>query len=309
MNTVYVNGEDRRVFLDVPIVPTGPDNTKVFVDGEEVYSPPSIDASGDLITFTLPFSLVQSDKEIEVRWKFNYEENGQTYEYVNSTFVQVVTPILPLSEIKKILDDGLGEEPTQEEVESIERAVRYVIQAHTGQSFGKKVGKISVTGSGEPFLRLPRKLISFSTLNGSTHGVSGLAIRGSGWYLRSKSVFGPPPIRADWDGWNEANPYSGKVPIVAPNSRHVHNFVENMEYVIDGVWGYHSVPLAVQEAARLLVNDYACADSQYRDRFLTSMTAADWRIQFHEGAFSNTGNVRANQLLAEFVLHRGWVVI
>ena len=65
----------------------------------------------------------------------------------------------------------------------------------------------------------------------------------------------------------------------------------------------------VKEAAKLLVNDYACAEQTYRDRYLTSMTAADWRIQFHSGAFLKTGNVRADQLLRDFVLKGGWAVI
>jgi len=86
-------------------------------------------------------------------------------------------------------------------------------------------------------------------------------------------------------------------------------FKEGVIYPISGVWGYEAVPESVKEAARLLVNDYACADSQYRDRYLTSMTAADWRIQFNSGAFVRTGNVRADQLLSEYVTTRGWGVI
>jgi hypothetical protein len=39
------------------------------------------------------------------------------------------------------------------------------------------------------------------------------------------------------------------------------------------------------------------------------MTAADWRIQFYSGAYLRTGNVRADQLLADYVVTRGWGVI
>lgn len=305
-NTIYVNSANRTVYLDVPVTPI-PDTLLIEIrhQGVLVHTVSTVVYENGRYTFVMPFSLVQSDKELEVRWKFNYLEDGSTYEYDDVTEVFVVTPILPLREIKGIL----GEDFSDDEVADVERAVRFIIQAHTGQFFGKFVGRKSVTGSGEPYLRLPMRLLTMNTVNGNTYWNDSLALRGGGWYLKSKT-HGIPTIRADFDGWHE-DPwgYSNRAPIVAPYTRAVFNFLENAEYVIDGEWGWKSVPAAVQEAARLLINDYACADSQYRDRFLTSMTAADWRIQFHEGAFSNTGNVRANQLLAEFVLRRGWVVI
>lgn len=305
-STVYVNDSNRTVSLDVPVVPVpGTLEVNIYKAGVLVHTVSTVTVAPEGLTFTLPFSLVLNDQSLEVYWNFSYVEDGQTYEYTTIETVDVVTPILSFKEIRKIV----GEEYSDEEVYAVERAVRYIVQAHTGQFFGKFVGSKSITGSGEPFLRLPMRLISLNTVNGNTYWNGSLALRGGGWYLKSKT-HGIPTIRADLDGWHE-DPwgYSNKAPIVAPYSRTVFNFLENAEYVIDGTWGWNSVPAAVQEAARLLINDYACADSQYRDRFLTSMTAADWRIQFHEGAFSNTGNVRANQLLAEFVLRRGWVVV
>lgn len=305
MSTVYVNDANREVEITLPVTPIA-GTLEVFIyDGDElVYDVPTVTiGSGGKLSFTLPFSLSQSDKDYEANWKFNYNENSAVHEYDQWVTINVVTPILPLDEIQQIL----GGEATSEEIGDIERAVRYIIQAHTGQFFGKFIGKKDVTGSGDSHLRLPMRLIKLVGINGNNLLNEAIALRGGGWYLRSK-VWGVPSIRADYDGWHE-NPYTSPAPIVGPYSRNVHNFIENIEYEIDGVWGWNSVPLAVQEAARLLINDYACGDSNYRDRFLTSMTAADWRIQFHEGAFSNTGNVRANQLLAEYVLRRGWTVI
>lgn len=307
MSTLYVNDSVRKAYLDVPVTPQeGTVDIVVRENGEVVHSLYDVETEEDgRLSIVIPFSLVQSDKELEIRWLFNYVEDNQVYEYNNITHVSVVTPILPLREVKNIL----GEEFDDEQAAAVEASVRYIIQAHTGQFFGKFIGKKNVTGSGEPYLRLPMRLIGLTSVNGNTYWNDGLALRGQGWFLQSKSV-GVPTVRADYYGWHEsAWGYSNRAPIVAPYSKSVINFIEHAEYEIDGVWGWNSVPAPVQEAARLLINDYACSDSMYRDRFLTSMTAADWRIQFHEGAFSNTGNVRANQLLAEFVLRRGWVVI
>lgn len=304
---IYANSENRLVYLEVPVVPlTGTLDVEVIKDDEVIHtvSTVTIDEDGRL-TFILPFAYARNDAEYEVHWRFEYLEGNQPYEYNEFVPLSVVTPILPFSEIKRILGDGFDDD----EAAQVEQAVRYVIQAHTGQFFGKFIGQISVTGSGEPYLRLPRKLISLSSLNGNTHYSNTLTIRGSGWFLKSKTIAAPPPVRADWDGWNEATAYSGHSPIIAPYSKATLNFQSDVEYVIDGVWGWNSVPAAVQEAAKLLVNDYACSDSQYRDRFLSSVTAADWRLQFHDGAFSNTGNARANQLLSEYILQRGWTVV
>lgn len=304
--SIYTNAVERTISLDIPVVPQGDSiEVTVYDNGVLVHTPNTVTFEDGVLSFTLPFTLTQSDKELEIKWVFTYVEDGQTYEYDNTSSMHVVTPILPMKEIRRIL----GPDFSAEEAADVERSVRYVIQAHTGQFFGKYIGKKFISGGGEPYLRMPMRLMELKTVNGNTYWNDSLALRGSGFYLQSLS-FGVPPLKADYDGWHESPwGYSNRAPIVAPYSKNVFKFVEHAQYEINGVWGWRDVPGAVQEAARLLINDYACADSAYRDRFLTSMTAADWRIQFHEGAFSNTGNVRANQLLAEYVLRRGWVVI
>lgn len=308
---IYTNSSNRTVYIDLPIVPDNENAINIEVkEGTTVRytTTGSFDEDTGRYSFVLPFNFAQSDREFCVNWQFVYTEGAETYEYDQQTDLQVVTPILTPEEIRSILDDpDLNYTASDAEVAKIERAVRFVIQAHTGQFFGKFVGIKSITGSGDTHLRMPMRLISVTSVNANTYWNESLALRGSGWYLSSK-VWGVPSIRADLEGWHE-NPWTSPAPIWAPSRKTLHNFIENVEYEIDGIWGWNQVPQAVKEAAKLLVNDYACGDNAYRDRFLTSMTAADWRIQFHDGAFSNTGNVRANQLLAEFVLRRGWVVI
>jgi len=302
---IYTNSTERKVYLDVPVVPIdGTLEVTVCSSGEEVFEVNTVTLEPDgRLSFILPFSLAQTDHAYEIHWRFNYLEGTTTYEYDNWTTEQVVTAILPIREIREIL----GPDATDFEVYEVERAVRTIIQAHTGQFFGRYVGKISVTGVGEPNLRLPRRLIQMTSINSQSSWQNALSIRGNGWYLKQKT-YGAPSIRADYDGWHE-NPYTSSVPIVGPYSRVQHTFIEDVEYIIDGVWGWNTIPEKVTEAARLLINDYACGDNMYRDRFLKSISSADWQLQFHDGAFASTGNVRANQLLSEYVLRRGWTVI
>lgn len=300
---LYTNSADRKVNLTLPVTAnTGTFEVTVYDGGTSVFSTTNIEHNDDTYSFDLPFRLVQTDKLLQVHWKFNYTENSVVEEYSQYEEIKLSTPILPISVIKEIIEDD-----DDEAAITVEKAVRYIIQAHTGQFFGKFIGKYKISGSGENNLRLPSRLLSLTSINNGLFWNDLLSIRGNGWYLVGRSR-GVPSIRADAWGWHE-NPYTSDVPIYAPARGARQLFVEFCEYEIDGVWGWNSVPLAVQEAAKLLINDYACGDSNYRDRFLTSMTAADWRLQFHEGAFSNTGNVRANQLLSEFVLRRGWVVV
>lgn len=306
---IYVNSSERRAHLDVPVSPVNNTVTvTIFENDVELAEVNVVEADAqDVLSFQLPFSLVQSDHEFEVRWVFNYQENGQTYEYDNTTSVCVVTPILPITEIQKIVGDDF----TDEQLSDIEKAVRYIIQAHTGQFFGKYVGKKSITGNGEATLRMPMRLISMTSMNNSTYWKDILSVRGNGWFITNKAM-GIPNVKSDYHGlhYEPVTGWSGTFDgVINPPGAISNRFLNDVEYVIDGVWGYSRVPAAVEEAAKLLVNDYACGDSIYRDRFITSVTAADWRLEFNSGAYRYTGNVRADQLLADYVLRRGWTVL
>ncbi len=260
----------------------------------------AIDPTTGVLSFDLPFHLVQNDKTLDVQWSFDYVESDSTYSYSNNFPVRVVTPILPLDAIARILDV----QESDESVAEIEKVVRKIIQAHTGQSFGKFVGTKSITGSGEPHLRLPARLLRLRKVNNSANLLPNLVVRGDGWYIQNLN-WGIPPLKADFHGLH----YLSNGVIEAPIGIKRYSWAENVEYVIDGDWGWDAVPGAVQEAARILINDYSCADSAYRDRYIQSVSAVDWRMEFNSGAYSETGNVKADQLLNNYVLKRGWIVV
>src|SRR6478752_2768545 len=189
MAMIYTNNAYRRTYLDVPVSPvSGTIDVTVYQQDAEVFTVDTVYIDDDRLYFNLPFSLTQNDNKYDIRWIFNYVEDGNTFEYDGWTQESVVTPILPLREIAAILEV----ENDDAAVGEIEKAVRYIIQSHTGQFFGKYIGTISVSGVGDPNLRLPRRLISYTTINGNNLMNEHLVLRGNGWYLKSKSYIGPP---------------------------------------------------------------------------------------------------------------------
>lgn len=240
---------------------------------------------------TLPYQ--GFDGEVEVVWNFLIPNVGVVPEY---DYFEVVTPVLTNAEILEVHPNA-----TLQEIIRIERATRHIINAFTGQTFGREYSAKTVRGGGTTLL-LPGRLLKLEKFNGYAVTTE-VNIAADGWAL-TKPKYGVPPVKAD--AWG-LHMHTGGV-IHNPNNIRVGTF-NNAEYTIEGEWGWKYVPESVKEAARLLVDDYACADIEYRDRYLTSMTAADWRIQFNSGAFTGTGNVRADQLLSDYILARGWAVI
>lgn len=292
---IYRQSTSSKVYFEAPAVDTDVSATAALNGGTPITLAVEPVGSTNVRSALIPF--IDNEGEVKVNWTF--ETN--TFEGVKDVTVidtfEVVTPILSNAEIKEIHPQA-----TEYETVRIERAVRLIIQAHTGQKFGRYEGEFNVKGSGTTLLQLPTRILELDKVNGAS--AIDFTVENEGYALRYYP-WGVPPVKADYYGWHM---HVGGV-IHNPNGVKLEEFRRSATYRIGGVWGWEEVPMAVREAAKLLVNDYACGDNAYRDRYLTSMTAADWRIQFNAQAFAKTGNVRADQLLSDYVLKRGWAVI
>lgn len=301
MIELYRNSANRIVTLNVPLTPVS-GTVEVTVSDETgvLYEVPSVtvDPVNGEFSFSMPYFLTQYDRELDVEWKFDYVENTIVYPFSAITPVCVITPILTVQEVQAVA-------PSLSETEAIdiEKMVRHIIYAHTGQIFGLYIGKKTVIGKGSYTVELPARLLDINKVNGLVVNSSMYKISGSGWYLTVPD-FGIPGIKADYYGLHYINGV-----VENPNGVSLANFSKGVEYIVEGRWGWASIPEPIKEAAKLLVNDYACQDNAYRDRYLESVQATDWRIQFSAGAYVQTGNVRADQLLSNFVLKRGWSVV
>lgn len=263
---------------------------------------------------TVGLASTQSEGTLQVNW--NLAIGGVPV--TKTDYYEIVTPYLSISEVKSIFPQA-----TDDEAVAVELSVRLIINAHCGQQFGFAQNKtVVVEGHGEQGLRLPQRLLKvtgIATLTAVLNPTNAIIVS-DGWYLKKSWA---DPLLSDvtndstyWSGyegdlaWHNAAPGQpgyekpNHGPITrAPNVNTVASVWQgDYPFTIIGDWGYKSVPTSVKEAARLLVNDYACMEQMYRDRYLISMKAADWSLEFSSRAWESTGNVRADQLLDEFVL-------
>lgn len=298
---IYTNGDifERTVFLSVPVEAINGTMVVKIYGGDILKAEVNqVSAENGGYSFAMPFSLVSNEAEYRIEWSFDYVEGSAIHTFKRIQYVTVVAPILETHEIREIHPNA-----TPAEMVRIEKATRHIINAHTGQTFGRFVGVKDIRGTGNRHLVLPARLLSLKGVNGGTETNKFYRIDNGGYTLLSLP-WGAPPLKADSYGYHQ---HVGGV-IHNPNVVKLGDFSVSTTYQVDGEWGWYEVPEAVREAAKLLINDYACADNAYRDRYLSAISAADWRMQFHNKAFSQTGNVRADQLLQDYVMKNGWMV-
>lgn len=283
---------------------------------------PAFDSTNLWWAVTIPYQTEEAT--ITVNWTFVIPgASGGTF-YRTDTF-EVITPILNSREIKNVWPNF-----TDQEVKDAEVVARYIIQAHTGQSFGKRTRSRVVRGNGDYALPLPERLMTLTGLETiySILEPTAAIVIADGWYIKKRwSTTTPKTVTddlyfggegGDVGPWSPDTVLQGDTYIGTLVSRgapisigtKASYWKDDYPFTITGTWGWPEVPIAVKEAAKLLVNDYGCADSLYRDRYLESVKSADWRLQFNKRAYESTGNVRADQLLDQFVIrHLSWAII
>lgn len=283
-----------NVDLKVPVTAlVGTFDVKAYEGDTLLYTFPTVTSIAGGYRVTLPFSLVQADKSIQIKWKFDYTESSATKTYNYTTNVDVVTPYVTLDEIKAAIPEA--EQSSDAELTRLERRIRGVIDNFTGQSFGRYVGTRRIIGSGDNELKTDYRLVQLDNIAGSgiiysSDGISspGLyTVRGDGWYVG----FSNPIPTGDYVFENV---------IRDPDSYYARPFNDNVVYTITGVWGWDDVPAEVKEAALILCEDELCPQSEYRDRYLKSISGDGWRYEYVPNAYYGTGSVTADQLLEPF---------
>lgn len=275
-------------------------------NGESVGNATPVENANGVLTIPVPYEAVATEGERSA--KVTFLVGGSEFE--REVYFNVATPYMDLHEVKDLLGSGTS----SVEAFKAEAAARNIINVFCGQSFGHSTKTLEVMASDTNVIPLPEHLIRLDRLEeagitvfdrddeypaGGFFGDDVYAVSGSGWFIQSQ--------RGGVHTWTDREEYSVN-PIRVPSAMRNQRFKENLFYNISGEFGYRAVPSEVREAAALLIEDYSCMESIYRDKFIKSIDTSSWRAEFHGRAFEDTGNARANILLQPWVVDRMLVI-
>lgn len=234
----------------------------------------------------IPLSETQDVRDFNIVWTFSV--NGQDAAKVDR--LTVVVPLVDLDDIRSELE--LPTETTDAQIVLMERRVRRIIEAHCNQKFEPRVETLTLTGVGTKQLTLPKRLISVTALRDNRAGALwfGFSIQNDGWALRRVS------------GYYYGEDATSSAPIYAPYTSHglYAKWPAGFVWEVTGTWGWEYVPEEVREAALTLLEQRLCSQSAYRDNYLSSMKAADWRFDYFQESILGTGNAVADSLLESY---------
>lgn len=254
-------------------------------------------------TAALGLAHTQDVGRLSVVWDFSIGDNTAT----KVDNLSIVVPLVEISDVRNEL--SLPVDVTDQDIVLVERRVRRTIERICGQRFAPVKDVITLRGSGDTFIRLPKRLISIESVADVRTGISypWFAVGADGWTLEKNMQYslGDWP-KADVDG---VDGLTVTGPIFNPyDSISSYIWRKGLSWTVTGVWGWEYVPEAVAEAALILIESELCPDATYRNRYLTSMRAADWRFDISRAAFAGTGNVIADQLLADYRVVKAAVI-
>lgn len=301
---VRISDSDGSVTLTIHDIETGEYITSS--DGDAIAE--TSDGNGDPIySYLLGFDDTAGCRKLKAVWDFGTSDGvGKRTDYI-----EVVMPLVTPDEIQEEFPQfapGGDEAKTFDELKRMERTVRGIVTAYTNQVFTcelNKVRKVVGTDADALFLKYPifnlHRVVQGDTLlyGWKTLDSDGNAVESDGFVelLRFDEDFDEVVRRKVVRG----SVFDVKADVTDTALRRGPIFKSGYIYSVTADWGFEYIPNGVNQAAKLLVRDYFCADGKYHEMGVNIVRSADWRMEFAHDPYSTTGNVYADQLLSRYV--------
>lgn len=275
---IYRNSEP-TVEIDVPLATANYAVDLVLNDGgrQSLSSNSTVDQENQSISITIPFEHTQFDGVVTLEITMMRQDGGGS----NATFTEYVKVVTPLFTWKDLPRDF-----NRDEVAELESLVRTVVEAKTGQVFGKrKMSHQASTASSVINFNAP--LIRFT-------GVSDR-------YLTDTTTLNPPkiPYEVFDEGYSMAVDWKNYD--IKTDSFWLTSSNKCRNLYIYGDFGYDSVPEDVKRAALLIAGMWGSQQAVWRDRFVATIRSSDWNVTYSEKGFDfTTGSVTADMLLSKY---------
>lgn len=252
----------------------------------------------------IPLEYCKRNRKFKVIWQYSVDGNEASHSY----FIDVVTPYANLADVIDDLNYGTDvSDPnykTYHELQMAEKYARKLIEIYTAQFFYLYDDVQIVYGSGADILPMPFRLAEIHEVYENdvllVDNINGV----NNWLyspIVSESGFGIRVNRQDLMD-NIVYTANGMVPPsindIGPNGA----FRKDARYAVQGRFGWTAVPDNVEEACIILIKQFFEKDTDWKNRYVKSISTFDWKFDFMEDAHRGTGNLYADQLLQPYVI-------
>lgn len=274
----------------VATITMGDDDPVVLAPSNDTAAPPNDDPQ----RWAAVVGFSQTSKAGQGKLVWNFTINGVPA--TKTEWIDIVVPLADIADIREELE--LGSEVSDAQIIRAERKARRIIENFTGQQFAPVEQTVWINSSSDKYLNLPKRIISIDEISTSKFPITtdSVQISENGWYLLKTGPF------------YTGNIYSPKYVIDDPYHDAVNYWRGGEVVALRGVFGWERVPAAIFEAALILIEERLCPETLYRDRYVKTMTAADFRFEFNPMAYSGTGNVVADHILTNWRINNMAVV-
>lgn len=264
---------------------------------------------------TIPEIATITEQEEIVTWSWTQASRSRTKDIEYNVVAPYVHPVDAAYRLGFSLDPASSSYRSSDEVYAAEKMARYAIEAYTNGFFGNRVDTTEELGQGTDVLVLSdyitkvHKLYENDTLvyhDGvlNTFGYP-IVITDSKQGIRIESEMDIIEYSSEYTGnltMNDSNYYRGNPLFRYPAFRQTWN------YKVQGQFGFTSVPSEISECAIMLINDYLCSDSSWRQKYVTDIKTSDWSLRFASGSRKGTGNSDVDTILDGFSRHSMLVI-
>lgn len=231
------------------------------------------------------YSDVLYDKRFDVTW--SYELDGAPV--IKKTFHEVSTPY---NSVEFLASTVSPDEATVEEIRLASRYAKSIIDSVCGRSFGQRYIKMNVYGENKETIVVNEPIVTILQIS-------------TGGDVIYDSESNSNQIDVSITPTGQGITISGDGDLISPDP--AQRFNRGTIYQIGGIFGWDYVPIEVEQAHALLVNDWFCNDSKWKKNYVESVKAADWNLKYDSRVYTETGNFYADTLLLDYH-HRAMVI-
>jgi len=181
-------------------------------------------------------------------------------------------------------------------VEKLERQVRYLINAYTGNEFKFEYKTVGAYGQNTDLLHLGQRIESFDKITYDDYVIYDSTEDPAVDLLDVTLAIAPSKfsIKVVAEGVNITE-WVDQNPLQNPSY-----FSKDSAYLVRGEYGWKVVPEDIKIAVYELINDILCSDHVYRNKGLKSIQNDSFNIQFADGMLNGTGNLYVDSLLSQY---------